>query len=110
MTVARSPSQRCRPAPTQGEPEPSRPRVDRGGGAATPHLRRAAPAAIRRLGRRLTSDLTLKDQACDFIAYYDRMINQALMAKDARQALISLLNSDSGRAYLLCDAAINDLI
>ena len=73
-------------------------------------VRRAAPAAIRRLGRRLTSDLTLKDQACDFIAYYDRMINQALMAKDARQALISLLNSDSGRAYLLCDAAINDLI
>lgn len=73
-------------------------------------IRRVAPAAIRRLTRRLVSDVNLRQQANDFATFYDQQINIALMSKDPSRALTEILANDTGRAYLLLDAAISDLI
>jgi hypothetical protein len=73
-------------------------------------VRRVAPAAIRRLGRRLLSDTPLRQQANDFATAYDQQINMALLAKDTIKELNEVLGSDAGRAYLLLDAALSDLI
>ncbi len=73
-------------------------------------VRRVAPAAIRRLSRRLLSDAPLRQQANDFATFYDQQINMALLGKDVVKGLNEVLGSDSGRAYLLLDAAISDLI
>ena len=73
-------------------------------------VRRVAPAAIRRLSRRLLSDAVLRQQAHDFASFYDQQINIALMSKNVSQAMHEVLSSDSGRAYLLFDAALSDLI
>ena len=73
-------------------------------------IRRVAPAAIRRLSRRLFSDGTLRQNANTFATYYDQQINMALMSKDPSRALADVLATDPGRAYLLLDAAISDLI
>ncbi|MCR6660344.1 MAG: tipN [Asticcacaulis sp.] len=73
-------------------------------------VRRVAPAAIRRLSRRLLADAPLRQQANDFATAYDQQINMALLAKDAIRELNEVLGSDAGRAYLLLDAAISDLI
>jgi len=73
-------------------------------------VRRVAPAAIRRLGRRLLSDTPLRQQANDFATAYDQQINMALLAKDVTRELNEVLGSDAGRAYLLLDAALSDLI
>jgi hypothetical protein len=73
-------------------------------------VRRVAPAAIRRLSRRLVSDPVLRQQANDFTTAYDQQINIALMSKDVARGLQEVLSNDRGRAYLLVDAAIADLI
>jgi hypothetical protein len=73
-------------------------------------VRRVAPAAIRRLSRRLVSDPVLRQQANDFTNAYDQQINIALMSKDVARSLQEVLSNDRGRAYLLVDAAIADLI
>ncbi|WP_443748250.1 tipN [Asticcacaulis solisilvae] len=73
-------------------------------------VRRVAPAAIRRLSRRLVSDPVLRQQANDFTTAYDQQINIALMSKDVARGLQEVLGNDRGRAYLLVDAAIADLI
>lgn len=73
-------------------------------------LRRIAPAAIRRLSRRLTTDANLRDQAQEFVTFYDRQLNIALLTRDPRGALTEILATPTGRTYLLFDAAISDLI
>ena len=73
-------------------------------------VRRVAPAAIRRLSRRLVSDPVLRQHANDFTTAYDQQINIALMSKDVARGLQEVLSNDRGRAYLLVDAAIADLI
>ncbi|WP_235068110.1 tipN [Asticcacaulis sp. YBE204] len=73
-------------------------------------IRRIAPAAIRRLSRRLTTDIPLREQAQEFVTFYDRQINIALLTRDPRTALGEVLATDVGRTYLLFDAAISDLI
>ncbi len=72
-------------------------------------VRRVAPAAIRRLSRRLLSDAALRQQVNDFVTYYDQQINIALMSKNVSGGLTDLFSNDAGRAYLLLDAAISDL-
>ena len=73
-------------------------------------VRRVGSAAIRRLSRRLISDGELRQQANDFATFYDQQINMALLGKDVVKGLNEVLGSDSGRAYLLFDAALSDLI
>jgi hypothetical protein len=73
-------------------------------------VRRIAPAAVRRLNRRLMSDPVLRQHASEFVNAYDQQVNLALMSKDASRGLQEVLGNDKGRAYLLIDAAIADLI
>jgi hypothetical protein len=73
-------------------------------------VRRIAPAAVRRLNRRLMADPVLRQHASEFVNAYDQQVNIALMSKDASRGLQEVLSNDKGRAYLLIDAAIADLI
>ncbi len=73
-------------------------------------VRRVAPAAIRRLGRRLAQDHGLRNQATEFVSFYDQQLNIALMSKDVSRSLQEVLANDTGRAYLLLDAALSESI
>lgn len=73
-------------------------------------VRRVAPAAIRRLGRRLAQDHGLRQQATEFVTFYDQQLNIALMSKDVSRSLQEVLANDTGRAYLLLDAALSEAI
>jgi len=72
-------------------------------------VKRLAPAAIRRLVRRLFSDATLKANAERFLKRYAGMIDEAAGQDREGFLLAALLSSDAGRAYLLLDAASGDL-
>jgi hypothetical protein len=72
-------------------------------------VKKLAPAAIRRLVRRLFSDATLRANAERFLKRYAGMIEEA-GGQDREGFLVAaLLSSDAGRAYLLLDAATGDL-
>ena len=73
-------------------------------------VRRVAPAAIRRMARRMAGDVELHRQANDFATFYDQQINIGLLSKDPGRSLADLLSNDTGRAYLLLDAALGELI
>ncbi|MDP2260871.1 MAG: polar localization protein TipN [Caulobacter sp.] len=72
-------------------------------------VRRLAPAAIRRLVRRLFSDAAMRGQSDRFLQRFGAMIEEA--AERDRSGLLvgTLLASDGGRAWLLLDAAAGDL-
>jgi hypothetical protein len=72
-------------------------------------VKRLAPAAIRRLVRKLFSDNTLRSETERFLVRYGSLVDEA--AQQDRQGFLiaTLLGSDSGRTYLLLDAAVGDL-
>lgn len=72
-------------------------------------VRRLAPAAIRRLVRRLFSDAAMRGQTDRFLQRFGGMLEEA--AERDRSGLLAgtLLASDGGRAWLLLDAAAGDL-
>ncbi|MCF8504735.1 MAG: polar localization protein TipN, partial [Caulobacter sp.] len=72
-------------------------------------IRRLAPAAIRRLVRRLFSDAAMRGQTERFLQRFGGMLEEA--AERDRSGLLAgtLLASEGGRAYLLLDAAVGDL-
>lgn len=72
-------------------------------------VRRLAPAAIRRLVRRLFSDAAMRGQTERFLQRFGGMLDEA--AERDRSGLLAgtLLASEGGRAYLLLDAAVGDL-
>lgn len=70
---------------------------------------RVASDPVNRLSRRLKSDAELSEQVNDFVTFYDRQINVALLTPEPEAALMDVLANDTGRAYLLFDAAISDL-
>ena len=72
-------------------------------------VKRLAPAAIRRLVRRLFSDAALKGNAERFLKRYAGMIEEAAGQDREGFLMAALLSSDAGRAYLLLDAASGDL-
>ncbi|HJV42820.1 polar localization protein TipN [Caulobacter sp.] len=72
-------------------------------------VKRLAPAAIRRLVRRLFSDAALKSNAERFLKRYATMIEEAAGQDREGFLMAALLSSDAGRAYLLLDAASVDL-
>ncbi|MCY1647492.1 polar localization protein TipN [Caulobacter sp. SL161] len=81
----------------------------RDGEGAREVVKRLAPAAIRRLVRRLFSDATLKSNTERFLKRYAGMIDEAAGQDREGFLLAALLSSDAGRAYLLLDAASGDL-
>jgi hypothetical protein len=70
-------------------------------------VRRLAPAAVRRLSRRVLTDKILKEQADRYLRRYVGLL-QGSIEKDP-SIVSTLLGSDPGRAYLLLDAAVGDL-
>lgn len=74
--------------------------------AARQVVRRVAPAAVRRISRRVITDRTLRALAERYVSAF-----QARLAAEqgGEPALIALLGSEGGRSFLLIDAAVGDL-
>jgi len=68
--------------------------------AARRAVHRLAPAAIRRLSRRMMADRAFRAQSDHFLRRYRGLLEGA-----DRTVVSALLGSDQGRAYLLFDAA-----
>jgi hypothetical protein len=79
------------------------------GGGAREVVKKLAPAAIRRLVRRLFSDAPLRADAERFLRRYAGMMDEASDQDREGFLVAALLSSDAGRAYLLLDAAFGDL-
>jgi len=73
--------------------------------AARRAVHRLAPAAVRRLSRRMMSDRAFRAQSDHFLRRY-----QGLLKGADRTVISALLGSDQGRAYLLFDAAVAEAL
>ncbi len=73
-------------------------------------MRRLAPAAIRRLSRRMMADRNFHAQADRYVRRYQGLIAEAASREGAAFSAQSLLGSDQGRAFLLLDAAIAETV
>jgi hypothetical protein len=73
-------------------------------------VRKLAPAATRRLTRRLFTDEALKRQVLPFVSRYLDLLEGAADSDPQGFGVADLLGSDLGRAYLLFDAAVGDVI
>lgn len=71
--------------------------------------RQLAPAAIRRLSRRMLVDRSLRAQADSFVRRYQGMIDDAAARPGEAMVLGALLGSDQGRAFLLLDVGLCDV-
>ncbi len=72
-------------------------------------VRKLAPAATRRLARRLFTDEALKRQVVQYLSRYHDLLEETV-ARDRDGRLVeALLSSEAGRTYLLFDAAAGDL-
>lgn len=82
-----------------------------GGDAAGARMvvRSCAPAAVRRLVRRLFSDAAMREDAERFRARYGGMIAEAAEQDQSGRLAQALLASEAGRSYLLLDTAAGDL-
>lgn len=72
-------------------------------------VRRVAPAAARRISRAVLTDRNMREQADRFLAGYEAKLNEAVRRDPEGFMTMALLASESGRAFLLMDAAIGDL-
>jgi len=80
--------------------------ADRDPDRARQIVRRVAPAAVRSVSRRVLSDTDLRNDAEQFVHGF----GQRLRARTGDgAAVLALLTSDGGRAFMLLDAAIGDL-
>jgi hypothetical protein len=68
-------------------------------------VRRYAPAAIRRLSRRMMADRSFHAQAERYVRRYQAQIGEAASRDGEAFAPQALLASDQGRAFLLLDSA-----
>ncbi len=83
--------------------------VDRGDTDGARHIvRRVAPAAVRSVSRRVLSDPELRADAERYVRGFAQELAASARAGDSG-AVHSRLASDSGRAYMLLDAAVGDL-
>ena len=72
-------------------------------------MHRLAPAALRKLARRVLSDKMMRAQAERLIDRYTGLLRGAAKRGNEGLTAVTLLSSDAGRAFLLLDAAIGDL-
>jgi hypothetical protein len=73
-------------------------------------MRRLAPAAIRRLSRRMMADRSFHAQAERYVRRYQGTIAEAANREGEGFSAQPLLGSDQGRAFLLLDAAIAEAV
>jgi hypothetical protein len=69
-------------------------------------MRRLAPAAIRRLSRRMMADRNFHAQAERYVRRYQGLIADTASREGDGFSAQPLLGSDQGRAFLLLDAAL----
>lgn len=72
-------------------------------------VRRLAPAAVRRLSRRVLTDKILRGEADRYVRRYEELLGDAARRDREGYMTAALLGSDPGRAFLLLDAAVGDL-
>jgi hypothetical protein len=72
-------------------------------------VRRLAPAAIRRLSRRMMADRGFHTQAERFVRRYQATLAEPA-GREGDPSPQALLGSDHGRAYLLLDAALAEAV
>lgn len=77
--------------------------------AAREVVKKLAPAATRRLVRRLFSDTALRTQVDRFLRRQAAMIDEAVEQDRGGFLVGTLVGSEVGRAYLLLEAAAGDL-
>lgn len=71
-------------------------------------VRRLAPAATRRISRRLTTDDGIRRQVQVYVRRYQTLVDDAAVRDPEGFLMASLLGDDAGRLYLLLDAAAGD--
>ncbi len=71
-------------------------------------VKRLAPAATRRIARRLLTDEAIKRQAQVYVRRYQTLVDDAVVRDPEGFLIATLLGDDPGRIYLLLDAAAGD--
>jgi hypothetical protein len=72
-------------------------------------IHRLAPAGVRKLSRRIIADKLLRAQAERLIDRYTELLRGVSRRGGEGLTAAGLLGSDSGRAFLLLDAALSDI-
>ena len=72
-------------------------------------VKNAAPAAIRRLSRRMMHDPDLRGQAVEFLSESQDALMEILQKNGPTSTTVAYLNTEAGRLYLLFEAASADL-
>ncbi|WP_334162548.1 polar localization protein TipN [Phenylobacterium sp.] len=72
-------------------------------------VKRLAPAATRRIVRRLFTDEALRGQVTAYIRRYQGLVDDAVVRDPEGFLMAELLGSEAGRLYLLLDAAVGDM-
>jgi hypothetical protein len=78
-------------------------------GGAREVVRRLAPAAVRRLSRRVLTDKALRAETDRYVRRYEALLRESAARDREGYMTAALLGSDPGRAFLLLDAAVGDL-
>lgn len=81
---------------------------DRDGGREV--VRKLAPAATRRIARRLFTDDEVKRRTEIYLRRYKTLIDDAVQRDPAGLLLSGMLAAEGGRVFLLLDAAAGDMI
>jgi hypothetical protein len=71
-------------------------------------VKKLAPAATRRIVRRLFTDEALKAKVAAFLDRYRGLVDDAVVQDPEGFLMAELLGGDAGRIYLLLDAAVGD--
>ena len=73
-------------------------------------VKRLAPAATRRISRRLATDEAIKRQVQVYVRRYQTLVDDAVVRDPEGFLMASLLGDDPGRIYLLLDAAAGEMV
>jgi hypothetical protein len=73
-------------------------------------VRALAPAATRRIARRMFTDDEVRRRTEQFLRRYKTLTSEAIARESGTGQLSDLLNSDAGRMYLLLDTAAGDML
>ena len=73
-------------------------------------VKRLAPAATRRIARRLVTDEDVRRQVQVYVRRYQTLVDDAVVRDPEGFLMATLLGDDAGRLYLLLDAAAGDLV
>jgi hypothetical protein len=80
------------------------------GDSARELVRRLAPAATRKLSRRLLEEPRMRRSVMDFLARYQAGVETAIRRDRSGREVGALLSTESGRLYLLAEAAAGDIV